>query len=636
MTGRWWGVITEAAVPELAEAILDPGRRQPIIVVTTRQYVDPSQVPQSSLDEAAALRDAIGDIADIAIVATGTVSFALEALLPPGWHTFNGACRSYPAGILADPDIRRSPLRWRQKGEPASEQVISDALGHAHAAGLFDGKQTTSVSTEGTIKGFVADGERALIDVGAVMPAVIWREMTSPGIPLDWVIAKGATVPGEHDRSHNRFLLRRVPFGTEEVLAAFPHGVVTLALVDQVDSEYAVLRVHPDVAIRIHRSDVSSNPLDVLDLFLVEGEVVRARVVHLSTGQPHLRLSDVDDDEPVVPPVAIVEGGTPWLVEGRALPSPAAEPPVDVPDAPTELVDGPPQEGRDTASGAILPEHIEDATAPADTPPPAPAPPPRPVPGPGLRPVTSETPVQHAPSLASPDHPAGGGSKLIKSMQDTIAALRAEVERLKRENRQAQDLRHELDVMRRELRDARAELGRVLNENHDQKALHKKAVEELRKARRSTTAAPQQRTPFDRREDWPDDESWVRHEILLAWSARVPRVDKARLPLPDDYIVGPDFAASLLALDEGQFDKAMKCTVDVLIGTAKDIAGRELHRLRSGESGGEAPRTRASDGAIAWRAAIEIHAASARRLHYWAIGQRIELARVSVHDDMEL
>ncbi|MBX3195982.1 MAG: hypothetical protein KF727_12895 [Microbacteriaceae bacterium] len=79
----------------------------------------------------------------------------------------------------------------------------------------------------------------------------------------------------------------------------------------------------------------------------------------------------------------------------------------------------------------------------------------------------------------------------------------------------------------------------------------------------------------------------------------------------------------------------MKCVVDVLTDRAKDLPGRELHRLRTGESGGDAPRVRPEDGAAAWRAAIELHTPSARRLHYWQVGNRIELARVALHDDMD-
>jgi hypothetical protein len=44
MPAHWWGVITESTVPALAGSILDPERRQPIIVVTTPEH-DPCAHP---------------------------------------------------------------------------------------------------------------------------------------------------------------------------------------------------------------------------------------------------------------------------------------------------------------------------------------------------------------------------------------------------------------------------------------------------------------------------------------------------------------------------------------------------------------------------------------------------------------
>ncbi len=269
----------EANVAALASAIVDPARRQPIIVITTPGYTTPDRIPPATLEEADELRRAIGDIADVAVVPTGGVSFALEAQLPSHWHIFNGFCRSYPAGILADPDIHRSPLRRRGRGETASERVISDAFGHALASGVLHERPTGSVARTGTVQGFLLDGEQGMVDVGATWPALIWGDMTAPGIPLDWLIAKDATVPGDLERAHNRFVLRKPAFTVRDLRRTFPHGSVTLALVGEVTTDDVVLRVHPDLAITVGRDDVTSNPLDTLDLFFVEGEVVRARVV---------------------------------------------------------------------------------------------------------------------------------------------------------------------------------------------------------------------------------------------------------------------------------------------------------------------------------------------------------------------
>lgn len=619
MSGKWWGVITETTVMSLAEAILNPDRANPIIVVTTPTYADPDHIPQVTLDEADGIRSEIGDISDIAIVATGDISYALEAVLPDRWHSFNGACRSYPAGILADPDIRRSPLRRRRGAEVYSEQVIGDAFGHAMAAGVLDERPTGSVAKSGTITGFLGD-EQALVDVGRTFPAVVWRDMTSPGIPLEWLIEKGATVPGEWDRDHNRFVLRKPTFGSTELLARVPHGAVTLALVDSVAEDTATLRLHPDLPITVHRRDVTSNPLDVLDLFLLQGEVVRVRVVHLSTGKPHLRLSDVDDDEPVAAAVTVVDGGTPWLMEGRILSHVVEMPPVaDSPDV------VPLDEPVTPVGDAIKSSSPSTARR---TPPPLP----RATPGPGLRvAVPEELPTPAAPS----EQTSVEGKGALNSMSIKITALTAEMERMRRESNVA-ELSRELEVVKRTLRDTRLDLSSSLEELARSKELHRKAVDELRVARKGQrpTAAPDR--PRQRRGHWPNDDLWLRHEILLAWVERMSRVDKLEFPLPADFGIGPGFAESVATLDDTLFDKAMKCAVDVLTGRAKNLASRELHRLRVSESGGDAPKVRDEDGAVAWRAAVEINAPSARRLHYWAIGELIELSQVGTHDDMEI
>jgi hypothetical protein len=227
------------------------------------------------------------------------------------------------------------------------------------------------------------------------------------------------------------------------------------------------------------------------------------------------------------------------------------------------------------------------------------------------------------------------GKAAVQSMSIKITALTAHLERLQRESSGA-ELRSELDVAMRTLRDARLDLAGAQENLARFKQLHRTAVDELRVARKGQRPVALSDGPRQRRDRWPTDDTWLRNEILLEWADRVSRVDKLKFPLPADYRLGPRFVSSLSSLDDGLFDKAMKCAVDVLTGRAKDLASRDLHRLRVGESGADAPRVRPEDGAVAWRAAVEINVPSARRLHYWSIGDVIELAQVGLHDDMEI
>lgn len=472
------------------------------------------------------------------------------------------------------------------------DALINDVLRHANEAGLFARPPARRKTVTGEVIGFVAGG--ALIDAGGALPVTVRSELTAPGIPLDWLLEKGSQVGGELDLDSRRLNLTELPWTAEALLEHFPHGTVTLGLVEQAEPERAIVRMHPRVAVPLSVRDVTSNPHDRLDLLLVAGEVVPVRVIHLSDGTMHLRLSDIDDDEPIASPVALVEGGLPWLAEGRSL----------------------------------LPDGRQIELEPTAEPAPEPAPTPRP--GPGPRPaVPGSAP---APEAASAQHPRTAlqvAQLAVQQLKAENAQLHAELQEVSRRGR----LQEQLANATRRARDAQAELGEALARIRELEERHRNSARLLREARR-TSVAPVVDTPRERRERWPDAESWLRHEIQLAWVGRVPSYEKTRFPLPE-YRVGERFTDSIEALDAGQFDKAMKSVVDALTGRDRELDGRDLHTLRSAINGDAAPRTR-GDGMICWRAAIERNSPSARRLHYWAgNGNPIELSRVVLHDDME-
>ncbi len=103
--------------------------------------------------------------------------------------------------------------------------------------------------------------------------------------------------------------------------------------------------------------------------------------------------------------------------------------------------------------------------------------------------------------------------------------------------------------------------------------------------------------------------------------------------------VGPEFLARARALQGLSVEKIVEVAVQIACERAHEIDGREVHPL--GESaGGSRQRTRARDGAKAWRCALQIKTPSARRLHWWRIpgpeGATIEFASVAVHDDFDI
>lgn len=133
-------------------------------------------------------------------------------------------------------------------------------------------------------------------------------------------------------------------------------------------------------------------------------------------------------------------------------------------------------------------------------------------------------------------------------------------------------------------------------------------------------------------EAFSDPEEQLRFEVHLAWARRIPAGQKAELALRR-YALGPRFLASLDELEGVARSKVVDVLVEVLTGLAPQLAGRDLHQLRTGD-GGDDPVWVREDGATCWRAALQRETASARRLHYWElVDGTVELSRVVKHDD---
>src|SRR5699024_10441184 len=132
-----------------------------------------------------------------------------------------------------------------------------------------------------------------------------------------------------------------------------------------------------------------------------------------------------------------------------------------------------------------------------------------------------------------------------------------------------------------------------------------------------------------------DPEQGFRYWVLTQWATRTLPAEQAERPLPE-YEIGPRFLPSLAALEGISPRKVADVVFEVLTGLARQNPSRELHRLRCGPGGEDPVRVRDEDGAQAWRASLQVKTPAARRLHYWVLPSgRIELARVTTHDDFE-
>ena len=215
-------VTTPEQVQQLVTRLLAADRTLPWVVVSIGEGSS-----RPSLD-ASEIASATHDVAEVFTVATGELTTESRLRFP-----------------------HDNPGR-------ATEQLISDALGHAHAAGLFAKSTDASHPASGTVSGFLAHNERALVALDNGSIATIWQEVTYPPVPLNWTLAQGQRIDGMLDPASRRLTVEQAAPTLPDLELAFPHHSVTLALVRTATGSEATLSLHPSIPMTISRPDVSS------------------------------------------------------------------------------------------------------------------------------------------------------------------------------------------------------------------------------------------------------------------------------------------------------------------------------------------------------------------------------------------
>ncbi|HQR27960.1 MAG TPA: hypothetical protein PLP61_13050 [Nocardioides sp.] len=605
------------AATALARLLTGADRRTPVVVVSV-----PAGRAEPFID-AARIVDEVGDLARVYLLTTGPHTWTFSREMPELTQVYGGAGRVYPVGHEWVADPHRSPLRLafnRAEGDRATEDLISDALRMATDAGLL---RRTPTPAKRPVHGVVAGipvPERAMVSVGRSL-ATVAEELTVPGVPLDRVLRVGLTVQGVLDDRTGRLDLIGSLLDPAAQLAAYALGEVVLAEVHQVEAGRARLRLHPRVTVEVSRAAVTSNDLDDLRSLMSPGEVVRARVTGLG---PDWRLSllDVDDDEVARPAPALLPDGPPWLVETEPgwLAEPASAEPEPAPQMPELL--------QPVAEPGLLVQPVAEPEVPVDTSEPV-VPestgPPRPTPllldrrrerggsAPPVPPPAAETTNGAGPAVATLTRTVDGLKAELAQQRRVVAGLQEQLQGLVSERGLLEHVRdqqaRDLARLEHELRTSRSRLRREVG--------------------RRGAAAPAPDVP-----EFADPEQGFRYAVLTAWARRTPPAEQASRPL-GVYTLGPDFLTSLQKVDGISADKVADVVFEIVTGRARDLPGRELHQLRESDAGG-APSVRRADGAVCWRASLQVKSPQARRLHYWQLpGGEIELSRVTLHDDFQ-
>jgi hypothetical protein len=631
-------VTSSQDVQQLAEGLVSATRREPWVVVSV-----PFDIPTPLFRTRRILEEA-GDVSDVWVLKTGELSRDLAARLPERTEAYGGAARVYPPGNAWCQDPSLTKIRFihnDSQTDKVTENLIADIHSMAYFAGLFRKTVSNRPRVVGRVKSFTAHGTRAFIKLNDREIVTVSQELTFPEVPLEWVINHDQMVTGYKDATLGRFQLDVIPVSASQILRWYPNDAVTWALVQQVDRKRATLALHPALPIVMEKAELSSNPRDRVDLFLIVGDIVPVRVVKGPQGDVRLRMNDIDDDEEVLPSQPLVVDGLPWLTEERALWSPHEELVVT------------PIEDFLTSIGLGLPDHISEIASPAKSStvvidetttkssPPLPATP-RPGPGPSVAVVTGPIPViETSPVIASftitDSTPKMKKGAALTQANLRNAALKAQVASLLgqvKENNLARalDKRENLRLVVSELANERDNAQRQAQLSRDQLRETKATLRRTQAGAISGGLYGANRTRFAQSPQGAED--WVRHEISLAWIDRLGPEDRLRYSLPTTFSLGPKFAATLEALENGQKNKAFKAVVDVLTGYASEIEARHVHALREGDEATAKDVSRA-DGSLCLRAYIEQKTAAARRLHYWQKRDgSIELSRIVTHDDM--
>lgn len=488
---------------------------------------------------------------------------------------YGGAGRVYPVDLGWTSDPFQSPLHLAydaRGGERATSELIGDALRMARDAGLLSQGGTTAENrpTSGVVATLV-EPSRAVVRLNDGSLATVWQELTADEIPLERLLHRGMPVTGTLDIDTGRLNVTSMRTGRDAV-DRYEAGDVVLARVSAVRPDVVHLALHPEVVVPVQRHQVSDDPAEVLTALFTVGETVVARIASRDGDRIALSLQDLDDDEPLAAP-PVLAGGPPWLL--------------------------PPER----------PVHLSETAH--ETPP---------------------TTVEIAPPLEPvPPAPAALPRGAVRNLSLTLEAAKAEIRRLEAELAAAHAALGPAEAERDQLNQLVAEQAAQL------RALEDHTQRQRTQLRRYVTARKQQggSAEPDGAPHGPlfaDPEEQFRYEVYVEWATRITAGEKAERPLRD-YVIGPEFLASVDKVEGVDRRKVVSVVVEVVTGLVEQLAGRDLHPLRTGPGGDDPPALR-KDGAVCMRAALQRNTPSARQLHYWRMGDRIELSRVALHDDM--
>lgn len=577
-------ILDSGGIGELANAIMSAKRKRPICVITSA--LDGS----GELVDSEELESEHVSLCDFYFIEDATLTRELANLLPKDAGVFGGAVRIYRTDFHEDLSLRRSKLfnlKDAVQGIAKAPKIVEEIWSAANAAGLLAKVEERAKVATAVVKQFIGDA-RILVQLEAGGLATIQQELVVPDVPLGWVFQIGQQLVGTYDRELGVFIPKLSASSTQDLVNHFGLNSVTLGLVKSADRQKAVIAITPNLEFEVSKNEITGNPLDVISSYLDVGDVVPVRIYRHPEGKIRLRMDDIDDDEPVLPALAILPAGEPWLLEGRDVPW--AEPePITEPIEIIEVVEE-------------VPENLPPGTSAI------------PLPGPGLM-----------PGIA-PANSTAGTSKEISELRFNLKQLALENDRLKTENARVIQERLQAELERSSLVARTKEQASELAELRAQ-ASERRKDKRAQQASRSTT--------FTRRDRFASDQDWFNEELRRAWIGRyTPQERESSYQLDiQRFSFSEEFFESIMGgkLDEDEVRKLVRVVLDLVTGRNAVEHKHVFHAMQEGLGGGQRVR---SDGALCWRMHLENGQPQAKRLHYWQLRNGlVELGWVANHDE---
>lgn len=613
-------VDTAAAAADLAARALDPARRRPLVAVAARSGAPLLDVP--------GLLATLGERASVHLLTSTEATWELKRRLPEGLDVFGDAVRVWRPGLGPASSSDEHPLVLLDDATAADPTVLDRVAAAVTSSGRAPAGPTR---TEQVAVVVAVREEEAVVRLADGTPAILPAAEAAPvHAPLARLVRVAQTlrvrVTGWDGR--RRLLVSAAalqPDPRERLATEAPVGASVAGRVVALRSYGALVELLPGVEGLVHVSEVADDHVGHPEERLQVGQQVWARVLaHEGSERVLLSLRDVPAGG--VRPALLLDG-PPWLPDDDA-PAPVVLPlAAELPPGPSFGDHAPPPAA---TSGGIA-DQIRELDAAAERARNA---------GEDYRRLVAGT-EQHLAELRAQ------ASGLVNDLEQDLADARQRVLATLEDASAGlvDSTQSALDQARAEVRRLRAELatateeGRQLRRDLDHARARAERAE--RSAQRSRAQAHERKeTAAALREELdaqvPESRRLVA-AIRSSWARRTTAADRERYPWREP-VVGPEFLESLRRVEGIGMERVHEVCAEVACGRAPDRPGLGVHPLRATDGTGTGSRQRVrDDGALAFRASLQVRTAAARRLHYWVLPDgRVELARIGYHDDFTI